>query len=345
MNSKDLRNISEAYQNIQEQPRPATRIPGATGGAVTGSLRSGNLSFPGDKSGAYDATKQKLNPSTTPKVELPKIKTPPQTGGLLGSRNVPTMKDLGAAPKPQFGADAVKSSTPAVKQPLRPGGQTPAPNFKVSTPTTPRTPVSSVPTTPKLSPSSVSTLSRGASLLKNLKGLAKGPIAVAAEIGAEKMLEPVAREGGNALARTLLDLTGKGNRARQVSPSLYGKAGPDFTQDIAKGIQQRSKLAQQSAETQAASQPKPEPTGERSAAANAKKQELAKAEAQRRREATKPAPKPPTAQERAYGERSKLTQDQQAMNRQYDIDRGLENGKVTKPQSKALDKYLAKRKK
>ena len=296
MNSKDLRNLSEAYQNIQEQgrpakirkpsksveqikaeidarnptktglvtgqkvpgvqqSRPATRIPSATGGAVTGSLRSRDLSFPGDRSGAYAAAKQSLS-----------------------------------AP-------------------------------------------------------SAATLSRGAKVLRGLKGLAKGPIAVAAEIGAEKLLEPVAREGGNALARTLLDLTGKGNRARQVSPSLYGKAGPDFTQDIAKGIQQRSKLAQQSAETQAASQPKPEPTGERSAAANAKKQELAKAEAQRRREATKPAPKLPTAQERAYGERSKLTQDQQNLNKQYDIDRGLKGGKVTKSNNPALDKYLAKRKK
>ena len=104
MNSKDLRNLAEAYQNIQEEPRrarrrkpsksveqikaeikaknptktgpltglkvpgvqqsrPATRIPDATGGAVTGSLRSGNLSFPGDRSGAYDAAKQKLSNS------------------------------------------------------------------------------------------------------------------------------------------------------------------------------------------------------------------------------------------------------------------------------------------
>ena len=193
MNSKDLRNISEAYQNIQEQGRPArrrkpsksveqikaeidaknptktgpltgqkvpgvqqsrsaTRIPGATGGAVTGSLRSGNLSFPGDRSGAYAAAKQSL------------------------------------------------SAPPAA------------------------------------------TLSKGASLVKNLKGLVKGPLAVGAEIGAEMALEPVAKAGGNALARTLLDLTGKGNRARQVAPSLYGKSGPDLTPDIVKGIQQRSKL-------------------------------------------------------------------------------------------------------
>ena len=140
---------------------------------------------------------------------------------------------------------------------------------------------------------------------------------------------------------------GKGNRSRQVAPSLYGKSGPDFTPDIAKGIQQRSKLAQQSAETQAASQQKPQPTGERSAAANAERQELAKAEAQRRREAAapKPAPKPLTAKERAYGARSKLTAAQQELNRQYDIDRGLKDGRVTKPTSSALDKYLAKRKK
>ena len=73
----------------------------------------------------------------------------------------------------------------------------------------------------------------------------------------------------------------------------------------------------------------------------------AKAEAQRRREAAapKPAPKPPTAQERAYGARSKLTAAQQELNRQYDIDRGLKDGRVTKPNSPALDKYLAKRKK
>ena len=148
MNSKDLRNISEAYQNIQEQgrparrrrpsksveqikaeidaknptktgpvtgqkvpgvqqSRPATRIPGATGEKPTGSLRSGNLVFPGDTSGAYDAAKQKLS---TPKVEVPKIETPPQTQGLLGTRNVPSTQELiqqrGGAPKPQFPGSA-----------------------------------------------------------------------------------------------------------------------------------------------------------------------------------------------------------------------------------------------
>ena len=302
MNSKDLRNISEAYQNIQEQgrparrrrpsksveqikaeidaknptktgpvtgqkvpgvqqSRPATRIPGATGEKPTGSLRSGNLSFPGDRSGAYDAAKQKLS---TPKVEVPKIKTPPQTGGLLGTRSVPTMKDLGAAPKPQFGPGSTST-----------GQSFPKP------PRVPRDAGAFVRQRLMAKPPTAATLSRGARLLKGLKG----PVAVAAEIGAEMALEPVAKAGGRALARTILDLTGKGNRARQVAPSLYGKAGPDFTPEIKTGIQQRSKLAQQSAETQAASQPKPEPTGERSAAANAEKQEVAKANAQRRRAA------------------------------------------------------------
>ena len=220
------------------------------------------------------------------------------------------------------------------------GGSAAARNQSIFKPQPTRT----APTLPK--PPSVGTLSKGARLLRGLKG----PVAVAAEIGAEMALEPVAKAGGRALTRTLLDITGQGNKARQVAPSLYGKAGPDFTPEIKTGIQQRSKLAQQrsklaqqSAETQAASQPKPQATGVRSAAANAQKQELAKAEAQRRRVAA--APKPPTAQERAYGSRSKLTADQQALNRQYDIDRGLKDGRVTKPTSSALDKYLAKRKK
>ena len=52
-----------------------------------------------------------------------------------------------------------------------------------------------------------------------------------------------------------------------------------------RNAQRAEKLAQQRAETKAASQPRPEPTGERSAAANVKKQEAAKSTAQRRRDA------------------------------------------------------------
>jgi hypothetical protein len=265
MNSKDLRNISEAYQNIQEQRRRATRIPDATGGKPTGSLRSGNLSFPGDRSGAYDAAKQKLS---TPKVEVPKIKTPPQTQGLVGTSNVPTMTDLGAAPKPQFGPGSTNTGQSFPKPPRVPrdAGAFARQRFMA------RPPVA-----PSVRPNLLSRVRGGpASTVLN--------IATGAALD-KYVVEPVAKAGGDALARTILDITGKGDRARQVNPELYGKSGPNLTPEIVKGIQQRSKLAQQSAETQAASQPKSEPTGEKSAAANAEKQEVAKANAQRRRAA------------------------------------------------------------
>ena len=81
----------------------------------------------------------------------------------------------------------------------------------------------------------------------NLKGIRGGPLSTALNMATgaaldKYVVQPVAKAGGNALARTLLDLTGKGNRARQVAPSLYGKSGPDLTPDIVKGIQQRRKL-------------------------------------------------------------------------------------------------------
>ena len=310
MNSKDLRNISEAYQNIQEQgrparrrkpsksveqikkeidaknptktgpvtgqkvpgvqqSRPATRIPGATGEKPTGSLRSGNLSFAGDKSGAYAAAKQQLS---TPKVEPPRVQTPPQTQGLLGTRNVPSTQELiqqrGGAPKPQFGPGSTNTGQSFPKPPTvtRDAGAFARQRL-----------MAKPPVAPVVRPN----------LLSKVRG---GPVSTALNIATGSALDkyavqPVAKAGGDALARTILDLTGKGDRARQVNPELYGKSGPNLTPEIVKGVQQRSKLAQQSAETQAASQPKPEPTGERSAAANAEKQEVAKANAQRRRAA------------------------------------------------------------
>ena len=288
MNSKDLRNLAEAYQNIQEEPRPAkrrkpsksveqlkaeinaknptktgtvtgqkipgvqqsrpaTRIPNATGGAVTGSLRSGNLSFPGDRSGAYAAAKQSL------------------------------------------------SAPPAA------------------------------------------TVSRGANLVKNLKGIVKGPIAVGAEIGAEMLLEPLAKKAGEEIAKASLrgiaSATGKTDKARAAVPSLYGAKGPDLTPDIVQGVKSR--------------EPK-QPRGMSNippAEGMVNNPDYGKPGSVSKPEAPKPAPKPPTAQERAYGARSKLTAAQQELNRQYDIDRGLKGGRVTRPSSPALDKYLAKRKK
>ena len=45
---------------VKVNKRRAERIKGATGGKTTGSLAKGNLSFPGDRSGAYKATKTDL---------------------------------------------------------------------------------------------------------------------------------------------------------------------------------------------------------------------------------------------------------------------------------------------
>ena len=346
MNSKDLRNLAEAYQNIQEEPRRARRRkPNKTVKQIKAEIDARNPTQAGPQTG-------RQIPGTAPKLEVKPVSDP-----------LPT-KVQPPAPKPEFGSNAAKPTLYPKPTEIRPGGQTPAPEFKVTQP--PRTNPGGATVIPRTNANTRVVQPQApkpnfGQSLQNLGNRAyataaakpptrlprgsrlKGPAAVAAEIGGEMLLEPVAKAGGRALTRTILDITGQGNKARQVAPSLYGKAGPDFTPEIKTGIQQRSKLAQQSAETQAASQPKPQPTGERSAAANAEKQELAKAEAQRRREAA--APKPPTAKERAYGARSKLTAAQQELNRQYDIDRGLEGGRVTKPYSKALDKYLAKRKK
>ena len=126
------------------------------------------------------------------------------------------------------------------------------------------------------------------SLFSRIKSMRAGtPAQMALNLAAGEAIDryftkPVAKAGADAFSRTILDLTGRGQRARQVYPELYGKSGPNLTPEIVKGVQQRSKLAQQRAETQA-STPRPTETGERSAAANAAKQETAKAEAQRRR--------------------------------------------------------------
>jgi len=48
-------------RRIERVSKKAERIKGATGGKTTGSLAKGNLSFPGDRSGAYKATKLDLD--------------------------------------------------------------------------------------------------------------------------------------------------------------------------------------------------------------------------------------------------------------------------------------------
>lgn len=228
---------------------------------------------------------------TTPKVQ-PKVTTTSQTGGPLGTRTVPTLRDLGGSVKPD-GWGGFPKQPPVTKAPT-----TTEPQFRTTQPTnnvTPRRNNLSLQRTNLRAPSIPKPPAAVSGLFGRLKGIRGGPLTTAVNLATgaaldKYVVQPVAKAGGSALTRTILDITGQGNRARQIAPSLYGKSGPDLTPEIKTGIQQRSKLAQQSAETQAASQPKPQPTGERSAAANAEKQELAKAEAQRRREAATPKP-------------------------------------------------------
>ena len=181
---------------------------------------------------------------TTPKVQ-PKVTTTSQTGGPLGTRSVPTMRDLGAAPKPD-GWGGFPKQPPATKAPTTVG--TPEPAWRTNTqPTTRVTPsrnnlflqrtnlrAPSVPQPPAAAPG----------LFGRLKGIRGGPLTTAVNLATgaaldKYVVQPVAKAGGDALARGVLDVTGQGNRARQIMPSLYGKSGPDLTPDIAQGIKSR----------------------------------------------------------------------------------------------------------
>ena len=159
---------------------------------------------------------------TTPKVQPPKVTTPPQTGGLLGTRSVPTMTDLGAAPKPQFGPGSTNTGQSFPKPPrvTRDAGAFARQRLMVKPP-------AAVP-----------------SLFGRLKNVRGGPLSTAVNLATgaaldKYVVQPVAKAGGDALARGLLDVTGQGNRARQIMPSLYGKSGPDLTPEIKAGIQSR----------------------------------------------------------------------------------------------------------
>ena len=58
--SRFLNEKDESPEKPRFRGRKADRIKGATGGKKTGSLRAGNISFPGDRSGAYKATKSDI---------------------------------------------------------------------------------------------------------------------------------------------------------------------------------------------------------------------------------------------------------------------------------------------
>lgn len=115
----------------------------------------------------------KKSKTPTPKIK-PKFTTTQQVGGSLGQRSVSTVKDLGGSVAPDGWGGFKKQPTPATTPSLRPGGQTPVPNFKVSNTPTPRTPVPSAPATTPLRSAVTSTASKGAGLFSRLKGVAGG---------------------------------------------------------------------------------------------------------------------------------------------------------------------------
>ena len=116
MNSKDLRNISEAYQNIQEEPRRARRRkPSKTVEQIKAEIDARNPTQAGPQTG-------RQIPGAAPKLE---VKPVPDT--------LPTNVQP-SAPKPEFGPNASKPTLYQKPTELRPGGQTPQPEFKTTQP-------------------------------------------------------------------------------------------------------------------------------------------------------------------------------------------------------------------
>jgi len=114
MNSKDLRNLAEAYQNIQEEPRRARRRkPNKTVEQIKAEIDARNPTQAGPQTG-------RQIPGTAPKLEVKPVSDP-----------LPT-KVQPPAPKPEFGSNAAKPTLYPKPTELRPGGQTPAPEFKVT---------------------------------------------------------------------------------------------------------------------------------------------------------------------------------------------------------------------
>ena len=113
------------------------------------------------------------------------------------------------------------------------GGSAAARNQSIFKPQPTRT----APSLPK--PPSAATLSRGARLLRGLKG----PLAVGAEIAADATLTPVAKAAGNelgkALTRGVASVTGTTDKVKAALPSYYGAKGPDLPRGLGQGVKSR----------------------------------------------------------------------------------------------------------
>ena len=176
MNSKDLRNLAEAYQNIQEEPRPARRRkPNKTVEQIKAEIDAKNPTQAGPQTG-------RQIPGAAPKLEVKPVPNP-----------VPTNVQP-SAPKPEFGPNAAKPTLYPKPTELRPGGQTPAPEFKTTQP--PRTNPGGATVIPRTNANTrvvqppapkpqfgtqvrqvAGTVSRGRQLMKNLRNLTLGGLA------------------------------------------------------------------------------------------------------------------------------------------------------------------------
>lgn len=235
-NSQILRKIRNAKKSVELMANP-TSIPQP----APSLLQKGNLSEPSTPYHRIGYPPETSKPKTTfnfgpsGKPPVTKITTPKSTGGLLGTRSVPTMKDLGAAPKPEWGPDAAKPSyrgKGARQKNLRPGGVAPKPEWG---------PKSTI--KPTIAPTSApKATGMVKNVLKNLKGLKGGVASLALDTALQPVSDKVAEVGGKALARSIISATGKKN----LYPQLYGKQGPNLGIDVVKSIQKREAQAKNS---------------------------------------------------------------------------------------------------
>jgi hypothetical protein len=222
-------------------------------------------------------------PAASSKLPQPKG-TPIETPGQLKLKLFPAPKTKSVpsllpdklqpkAPKPEFGPNAVKSTPYKTSKPeLRPGGQTPKPEFKV--------------TQPKKNAGGATVIPRTNANTRVVQPSAPKPNfgQTAKSVKVSKVSDAVRAVNTANKALTAAGVAGVTAGAAGLTGAVVDKANKDSAARRMEREQQRStKLAQQKAETQAASQPKPEPTGERSAEANKEKQEIAKADAEKRR--------------------------------------------------------------
>ncbi len=119
-------------RRLERQSRKAERVKGATGGKTTGSLSKGNLSFPGDKSGAYQAAKVDLEARKGLKK-----------AGASGDFSPTMPTELKKEAQAKRTARAIKQgtpdpfTTPKSKKPIRPFGDKPV-TTGIDKPVTPK---------------------------------------------------------------------------------------------------------------------------------------------------------------------------------------------------------------